>query len=576
IIVTIIAILILNPRFWLRAIACFFSLIFGLVVSGNWTQVLKHYYAVPFGQTDPQFGRDLSFFIFHLPFWRLLDFWLGGLFLYGLVAVSLSYLLSGNSLSDGKFPGFSHRQLRHLYTLGGLAMAIIALRHWLTRYELLYSPFGIVYGAGYTDIHVRLPLETMCASIAAVIAFWLFYQAIFLPEKPTYSRRKQLPHLPFSPLPFYTYLVVFLTGLILALAVQFLIVEPNELAREKPYIERSITLTRAAFNLEKIQPAPLDGTGKLTAADLFKNHRTIDNIRLWDTRPLLKTNRQLQEIRLYYKFPGADYDRYSFQMKRGTAEAATALQQVMIAARELDYQQVPKQAKTLVNQHLVYTHGYGFTLSPVNLVDQGGLPFYFVKDIGTNTVEEALETSSEIIRSSVPIHIPRIYYGELTNNYIMTNGKLKELDFPSGQENAYNTYDGRGGITIGSGWRRWLFAAYLKDWQMIFTRNFTADTRLLFRRNINHRIRQIAPFLQYDRDPYLVAANGGETNLKGQPTSLYWIIDAYTTSDRYPYSDPGQRNFNYIRNSVKITINAYNGTVNFYIADTSDPILQTW
>ena len=222
---------------------------------------------------------------------------------------------------------------------------------------------------------------------------------------------------------------------VLAVVVQLLIVEPNELSREKPYIQRSIALTRASFNLDKIQPVQLDGTGKLTKADLVKNYLTIDNIRLWDTRPLLKTNRQLQEIRLYYKFPGADYDRYSFEMKRGSAEAATALQQVMIAARELDYQQVPKQAKTWVNEHLVYTHGYGFTLSPVNLVDRGGLPFYFVKDIGTDTAEEALRTSSEIIRSSVPIQIPRIYYGELTNNYVMTNGKLKELDFPSGQDN---------------------------------------------------------------------------------------------------------------------------------------------
>ena len=575
-IANIIAVLILNPRFWLRAIACLFSLVFGLAMSGNWTQVLKHYYAVPFGRTDPQFGRDLSFFIFHLPFWRLLDFWLGGLFLYGLVAVSLSYLLSGNSLSEGKFPGFSHPQLRHLYTLGGLVMTIISLRHWLARYELLYSSVGIVYGAGYTDIHVHLPFETICASLAAAIALWLFYQAIFLSEKPTHYRKNKLPRIPFSPLPFYTYLAIFITGLVLAAVVQLLIVEPNELSREKPYIQRSIALTRAAFNLDKIEPVQLDGTGKLTAADLLNNHLTIDNIRIWDTRPLLKTNRQLQEIRLYYKFPGADYDRYSFEMKRGSAESATALQQVMIAARELDYQQVPKQAKTWVNEHLVYTHGYGFTLSPVNLVDRGGLPFYFVKDIGTDTAEEALQTSSEIIRSSVPIQIPRIYYGELTNNYIMTNGKLKELDFPSGQENEYNTYDGRGGIAIDSRWRRWLFAAYLRDWQMLFSRNFTADTRLLFRRNINQRIRQIAPFLQYDRDPYLVVANGGDTNLKGQPNSLYWIVDAYTTSDRYPYADPGQRNFNYIRNSIKIIINAYNGSVKFYIADTSDPIVQTW
>lgn len=575
-IVLISIILILKPRFWLRAIACLFSLVFGLAVSGNWTRVLKYWYAVPFEGSDPQFGLNLSFYAFQLPFWRLLDFWLGGLFLYGLAAVSLSYLLSGNSLSEGKFPGFSHRQLRHIYTLGGLVMGIIALRHWLARYELLNSPSGVVYGASYTDIHIRLPFETICATLAAAIAFWLFYQAIFIPDKPALLRRQRLPRFPFSPLPFYTYLACVLVGLVVAAAVQSLIVEPNELAREKAYIERNIAFTRAAFDLDKIQPVRLDGTGKLTPADLLENRLTIDNIRLWDTRPLLKTNRQLQEIRLYYKFVDADYDRYSLPVKRESAGVATALQQVMVAARELDYQEVPEQAKTWVNEHWLYTHGYGFTLSPVNLVDRGGLPFYFVKDIGTDVAEEELRTSSETIRSSVPTQIPRIYYGELANTYIMTNGNLKELDFPSGQENAYNNYDGRGGIAIGSRWRRWLFAAYLRDWQMLFSRNFTTNTRLLIRRNINQRVRQIAPFLQYDRDPYLVVVDGGDTNRKGQPTSLYWIMDAYTTSDRYPYSDPGERNFNYIRNSVKIAIDAYNGTVNFYIADASDPIVQTW
>ena len=207
---------------------------------------------------------------------------------------------------------------------------------------------------------------------------------------------------------------------------------------------------------------------------------------------------------------------------------------------------------------------------------QEGLPYYFVKDIGNDRSDESLRTSSEAIRESIPINIPRIYYGELSNTYIMTNGKVKELDFPRGQDNAYNTYDGKGGISIGSWTRRILFSAYLQDWQMLFTRNFTPDTRLLFRRNINQRIRRLAPFLRFDRNPYLVAADGGDTNLKGESISLYWVIDAYTTSDRYPYSDPGQRNFNYIRNSVKIVVDAYNGDVDFYIADASDPIVKTW
>ena len=513
--------------------------------------------------------------MFQIPFWRLLDFWLGGLCLYTLVAVLLTYLLAANSLTEGKFPGFSRIQLRHLYGLSGAMMVVVSIRHWLARYELVNSPYGVVYGASFTDIHVRLPFETLYAVFGLVIAVWLFYKVIQAPKTKWRSLRKKQPYVPFSAWPFYLYLGFLILGLIMMQATQSLIVQPNELARETPYLKRSIAFTRNAFNLDTIEPVQLDGIGALNEAELKENALTIDNIRVWDTRPLLKTNRQLQQIRLYYAFPAADYDRYSILTNAGE-QSSTKLQQVMIAARELNYDEVPAEAKTWVNKHLVYTHGYGFTLSPVNSVASGGLPYYFVKDIGNDRSEESLRTSSEAIRESIPINIPRIYYGELSNTYIMTNGKVKELDFPRGQDNAYNTYDGKGGISIGSWTRRLLFSAYLRDWQMLFTRNFTSDTRLLFRRNINQRVRRLAPFLRFDRNPYLVAADGGDTNLKGESISLYWMIDAYTTSDRYPYSDPGQRNFNYIRNSVKIVVDAYNGDVDFYIADSSDPIVKTW
>ncbi len=569
IIAVITLLILLKSQFWLRGIAVLLSLIFGIVMSGNWTRILSYLQATPFSQVDPQFGKDISFYVFGLPIWKLLDVWLGGLFFYGLVAVILVYLLSGDSLSQGKFPGFSRPQLRHLYALGGLLMLVLGLRHGRGQYELLYSPSGIVYGAGYTDIKVRLPVETILALLATAIAFWLFLKAFQSQAKRTYPRK-------FTVYLFCLYLTIIIAGFLATQVVQGLIVEPNELVREKPYIERSIASSRAAFNLDHIEERTLNGTGKLTIADLQKNRLTLNNIRLWDTRPLLQTNRQLQQIRLYYKFPDADIDRYTIKIEQSPSQIIPAQQQVLIAARELDYQAVPQQAKTWINQHLVYTHGYGFTVSPVNLVDQGGLPFYFVKDIGTTTERDALKTSSKLIRDSIPTDNPRLYYGELTNTYIMTNTKVKELDFPSGQDNVYNTYDGTGGIKIGSWERRLLFAQYLKDWQMLFTHNFTADTRLLFRRNINRRIREIAPFLQYDQNPYLVAVNTGKQNPRGEESYLYWIVDAYTTSDRYPYSDPGKKNFNYIRNSVKIVIDAYNGDVNFYIADATDPIIQTW
>ncbi|MGL5076439.1 MAG: UPF0182 family protein, partial [Waterburya sp.] len=332
-------------------------------------------------------------------------------------------------------------------------------------------------------------------------------------------------------------------------------------------------LTRQAFNLDKIEAKTFDPQGELTIQDIKNNSSTIKNIRLWDTRPILQSNRQLQQIRPYYQFHDADIDRYLLSPTGNRADGEK--QQVIIAARELDYDQVVDIAKTWVNEHLIYTHGYGFTLSPVNRVAEGGLPYYYIKDIGEGSEESGtLTVSDEVIRRSVPIGKPRIYYGELTNPYIMTSTKVRELDFPSGQENVYTVYDGTGGIKIGSYWRRILFAEYLKDWQMLFAQNFTQDTKLLFQRNVRQRVRAIAPFLNYDQDPYLVAAQTDKN--PNDQNNLYWIIDAYTTSARYPYSDPGNNKFNYLRNSVKVVVDAYNGKVDFYISDPNDPIIQTW
>ncbi|MGK7878610.1 MAG: UPF0182 family protein [Crocosphaera sp.] len=572
----IIIFIFVNSQLCLRIISLAFSIIFGLVLSGNWTRILQYFYPTSFGEIDPQFSLDVGFYIFTLSFWRLVNFWLGGLFLLGFIVVSLTYLLSANSLSQGKFPGFSRVQLRHLYILGGLLLSVVALYHWLARYQLLYSTKGVVFGASYTDIHFLLPIYSIAAILAILISLWLLIKGITGWGRYTQIGLLQRPKfrtIPFSPLPFLIYLTVIVISFFGQQTVQSLIVEPNELARETPYIERSIELTRHAFGLDKISVETLKGTGNLTEESLDKNSFTINNIRLWDSRPLLQTNRQLQQLRLYYKFNDADIDRYRIAVKNDAKSLSKAKQQVLIAARELDYNEVPEQAKTWVNQHLVYTHGYGFTLSPVNRVDQGGLPFYFVQNIGTENNSGELQTSSDNIRDTIPIDNPRIYFGESTDTYIMTNTKVKELDYPSGQENVYNVYDGRGGIKLKNWTRRLLFANYLKDWQMIFTRNFTPDTRLIIRRNINRRMRMIAPFLRFDRDPYLVTAKVKD---KPEETSLYWIIDAYTTSNRYPYSEPGDRPFNYIRNSVKIVIDAYNGDVNFYIVDPSDPLIQTW
>lgn len=553
----------IQPVASLRAIAIGFSLMLGYVVAGSWNAILLALRPVEFGQVEPQFGWDISFYVFQLPLWELLAFWWVGLVGLTLVAVMLIYLLSGNSLSQGQFLGFSQAQKRHLRLLSGGMLLVVAGSYWLSRYALLYSDRDVLYGANYTDVHVQLPINTALAGLALVLAGDLFWRAYRTP-----------PHRVRFLSVLLVYGAVALVGTtLIPWTVQQVLVQPNELARERPYIDRAIRLTRQAFGLDQIDTQPFTPSSQLTYRDILRNELTIRNIRLWDTRPLLETNRQLQQIRPYYKFFDADLDRYLF----GQPGQRREKQQVLIAARELDYASVPADAQTWVNEHLVYTHGYGFTVSPVNQVVLGGLPDYFVQDIGTSNPGR-LTTSTGEIRTNIPTQNPRIYYGEGTNTYVMTGTRVAELDYPQGEENVYNVYDGQGGIALNAPWRRWVFARYLLDWQMLFTQDFTPETKLLFRRNIQQRIRTIAPFLRFDSDPYLVAADVGEP---GTPAStvLYWIADAYTTSDRYPYSEPEQitdRQFNYIRNSVKVVVDAYHGSVKFYVADPQDPIVRAW
>ena len=570
VIILTIAILI-YPRFLLRSIASILSISIAWVVSQQWMRILPYFQSTAFGHTDPVFDRDISAYIFGLPVMELVEFWLMGMCLYGVVAVILTYLLSGDSLSQGKFLGFAPAQQRHLCGLGGVLMLVVSFSYWISCDELLYSPRGVSYGASFTDINVLLPADRALSILAFAIGTYLLWRSIYFPRQIN-SRPLRLA------LGLYLTMAIG-TSTILPAIVQALLVQPNELARESPYIQRTIALTRQAFGLDNIVVNTFNPQANLTEQKIQANDRIIRNIRLWDKQPLLATNRQLQQIRLYYRFPDADIDRYTLASEPKplptTPNPPTEQQQVLIAARELDYAAVPKQAQTWVNEHLIYTHGYGFTMSPVNRVATGGLPEYLVKDIGVNGRSPL--TTASAVRASVPIGQPRIYYGENANTYIMTGTKVKELDYPSGNDNVYNVYDGRGGIKIGSLGRKLLFAKYLNDWRMVLTPEFLPDTKLLFRRNIDRRIRSIAPFLRYDRDPYLVAtdARGNPTDAQ-DPSYLYWIVDAYTTSDRYPYSDIGKEGINYIRNSVKVVIDAYHGSVSFYIADPSDPIVTTW
>jgi uncharacterized membrane protein (UPF0182 family) len=322
-------------------------------------------------------------------------------------------------------------------------------------------------------------------------------------------------------------------------------VVPNEVDAEKPFIERNIQFTRLAYGLDKVESKDFPAEETLTLADLKRNDLTIKNIRLWEHRPLLATYAQLQEIRTYYKFVDVDNDRYQIDGN---------YRQVMLSARELSHQHLP--SRIWINEHLTYTHGYGVVFGPVNQVTPEGLPEFFIKDI-----PPASSDSLKITR-------PEIYYGELANEYVFTKTTARELDYPSGDQNIYTTYEGQGGVALDSFWRKLLFSAHHATLRILLSEDITPDSRVLYHRQIQERVKKIAPFITFDRDAYLVIAEGGR---------LFWIIDGYTTSDRFPYSEPmhhgGQ---NYIRNSAKIVVDAYNGDVDFYISDPKDPIILSY
>jgi hypothetical protein len=337
---------------------------------------------------------------------------------------------------------------------------------------------------------------------------------------------------------------------IIPLMVQKFVVKPNELAKESPYIAHNIDNTRKAFNLNKIKEIDFPASEDLSTADLEEHNVTIQNIRIWDERPLLQTYRQIQAIRLYYDFHNVDVDRYLINNQ---------YRQVMLAARELDVTRLPPQAKTWVNKHLIYTHGYGLALNPVNEVTDEGLPRLLIKDL-----PPTFETDLKIER-------PEIYYGEKTDEYVLVKTKTEEFDYPKGDKNVYTIYQGRGGVPITSFLRRVLFAFEFLDPQILFTSYISSESRIMYNRRIDWRVRTIAPFLNYDSDPYMVVSEG----------RLYWIQDAYTTSNMYPYSRRSYKRFknktlNYIRNSVKVIIDAYNGDLSFYIVDEEDPIVKTY
>ncbi len=518
--------------------------------SSQWDLLLRYLYQQPFGSTDPIFNQDIGFYLFSLPFYIFIQNGLLILLVLAALAAMGWYLKNGALKIEGEFsqdqgapPSLPKITLgknvkKHLVFLGGIVALLLAWAYRLKMYGLLYSTQGPAFGASYTDVHIKVLAYKAIVLISIGFAVVLFINAFKLRAKLIWI----------SAGIWLGTVLLLATGL--PILVQKFVVTPNELIKESPFIDYNIDYTRKAYNLNKIKVVNFEVSDQLSAQDLEEHDVTIQNIRIWDERPLLQTYRQIQAIRLYYDFNNVDVDRYIVDNK---------YRQIMLAARELVIDKLPPQANTWVNRHLIYTHGYGLAASPVNEVTSEGLPRLFIKDL-----PPSFEPGLRVVR-------PEIYYGEKTDEYVLVKTKAQEFDYPKGDKNVYTNYQGKGGIHIKSFFRRLLFAIEFLDPQILFTTYLSPESRIMFNRRINRRVNSIAPFLDYDGDPYLVVSDG----------KLYWIQDAYTTSKMYPYSHRSHSSFkrrrlNYIRNSVKITIDAYNGDVAFYMIDPKDPIVKTY
>jgi uncharacterized protein len=501
--------------------------------AGNWDMVLRFIRQAPYGQSDPLYGKDIGFYLFSLPAYVALKNWMLLTLVLSALAAGAIYWVHGK-LTFHQRLWASPSVIAHGSALLGLFFALKAWSYWLDRFLLLYGDNTVVVGAAYTDVQVELPVLSALVGLALAAAFASWANIWVRSYK----------------LPAAGAVLVFGSSFVLALAFpalfQRIYVKPNELQLETPYIQRNIALTREAYNLHQITVKPFPAEQGLTFQSLQDNPATIDNIRLWDRQPLIDTYAQLQEIRTYYKFLDVDVDRY---------DLSGSYQQVMLSARELEPARLPPNAQTWVNLHLLFTHGNGLVMSPVTRKSAEGLPILYLHDIPP--VASGGPTLSE----------PRIYFGQGAESYVIVKGSIPEFDYPKGKDNAYATYKGADGVALSGMARRTLFAWYFNDANILLTSYITSESRIIFRRNIRDRVHTIAPFLRLDRDPYVVISDG----------RLFWMQDAYTTSDWFPYSQrlPGG-GANYIRNSVKIIIDAYNGSVDFYLADPADPVVATY
>ena len=537
------------------------TIFFGLAAAGNWQEILKYISQTAFNILDPVFAKDVGFYLFSLPVFQTGLGLIKLLVLLSLAGCAIIYFLRGSFSFSSSIPvtqildgeivhsqGASQRSFNrfkidriariHLGVLLAIFLSSIAAGIYLSRFALLTNQSGLVFGATYTDATIKifiLRISMLVAILAAALAiFWAW-------------KGKLLPLIGVV----FLYVILGFAEIIIPSIVQKLVVAPNELVKETPFIKHNIAATRQGFNLDKIEEREISGDKPITGVDILANNLTIKNVRLWDRKPLLSTFSQVQEIRTYYDFAEVDSDRYIIDGE---------IRQIMLSPRELASASLP--SRTWINERLTFTHGYGVAAGPVNQVTPEGLPVLFVKDLPPKSDVKELKITR-----------PEIYFGELSNDYVITNTKSREFDYPKGEENVYATYKGTGGVEINSFLRRAIYAVKFQSLKLFLSNDITNESRIHYYRTIADRVAKIAPFLTFDKDPYIVIADG----------KVYWIVDAYTTSDRYPYSQTLRLNspstslrVNYIRNSVKVVIDAYNGSVVFYQADADDPIIKTY
>ncbi len=515
-------------------IAVFFSLLTAVTVSTGWLTVLRYLNGVPFGVTDPIFGRDIGYYTYALPV-------ISGVLAFLTVLTIVSMLIAGGVyLANGAIT-FTGQQIRvarvagvHVAALLAVFLVLTAFQIWLVGIpQLLFSTTGPFVGASFSDVKARLP-GMHVAAIAALVAAGMVIFGIV--------RRRNFR---FFAAAVGVYIGVSLLGrALIPAAVQRLVVAPTELTRELPYIANHIEATRRAWGIDSVATRDVSGEAPLTAARLREHSATIENVRLWDREPLLQTFGQIQEIRTYYEFASIDDDRYWIDGR---------YRQVHLSPRELNSATLP--TRTFINEHLTFTHGMGLTLAPVNQVTEEGLPVLFVKDL------------PPVSTVSLRLTRPQIYFGEITDSYAIVGTKQREFDYPAGDANIFATYSGSGGVPINSLWRRALLAWHFRSIKILLSGDITANSKILYGRNILERASRALPFVRLDRDPYLVITDAGQ---------LKWILDAYSATSAYPYAQRLADGTSYMRNSVKVVIDAYDGTVTAYIADPNDPLVRTW